>query len=128
MHDANRAQRPVRLLLVLSREVVVLVLSRLRGPVWLMASLLYGAGLRLLECAELRVKDVSFDRGELTVRDGKGGKDRVTMLPAALKGPLSEHGFQRAEVTDPGGSCFEERAVEIDDLSEREVSRQARRR
>ena len=54
-----------------------------------MASLMYGAGLRLLECAELRVKDINFDRGELTVRDGKGGKDRVTMLPAALKGPCS---------------------------------------
>lgn len=52
---------------------------------------MYGAGLRLLECAELRVKDLNFDRGELTVRDGKGGKDRVTMLPAALKGPLLDH-------------------------------------
>ena len=58
---------------------------------WLMASLMYGAGLRLLECAELRVKDVNFDRGEVTIRDGKGGKDRVTMLPAAMKGPLLEH-------------------------------------
>ena len=52
---------------------------------------MYGAGLRLLECAELRVKDISFDRGELTIRDGKGGKDRVTMLPAALQGPLLDH-------------------------------------
>jgi len=51
-----------------------------------MASLLYGAGLRLSECAELRVKDINFDRGEVTIRDGKGGKDRVTMLPVALKG------------------------------------------
>lgn len=56
-----------------------------------MASLMYGAGLRLLECAELRVKDLNFDRGELTVCDGKGGKDRVTMLPAALRQPLREH-------------------------------------
>jgi integrase len=63
------------------------LLSRLHGVVWLMASLMYGSGLRLLECAELRVKDIDFDRGELTVRDGKGGKDRRTMLPAALKGP-----------------------------------------
>jgi integron integrase len=52
---------------------------------------LYGAGLRLLECAELRVKDLTFDRSELTVRDGKGGKDRVTMLPAVLRGPLLDH-------------------------------------
>ncbi len=67
------------------------LLSRLRGPVWLMASLMYGAGLRLMECVELRIKDVNFDRGELTVRDGKGGKDRVTMLPVAMKGRLFDH-------------------------------------
>jgi integron integrase len=86
-----RAQRPARLPVVLSRAEVAAVLSRLRGTPWLMASLLYGGGLRLLECAELRVKDVNFDRGELTIRDGKGGKDRVTMLPAAVRKPLSEH-------------------------------------
>lgn len=91
MTDIVRAQRPVRLPVVLSREEVAALLSRLQGPVWLMASLRYGAGLRLMECAELRVKDVSFDRGELTIRDGTGGKDRVTMLPAALKGRLVEH-------------------------------------
>ena len=91
MNDIVRAQRPSRLPVVLSREEVALLLAHLRGVVWLMASLMYGAGLRLLECAELRVKDMNFDRGELTVRDGKGGKDRVTMVPAALKGPLREH-------------------------------------
>jgi len=69
-----RAQRPVRLPVVLSREEVSALLTQLSGPVWLMASLLYGAGLRLLECAELRVKDLNFDRGELTIRDGKGGQ------------------------------------------------------
>ena len=62
-----------------------------RGQVWLMASLMYGTGLRLLECVELRVKDINFDRGEVTIRNGKGGKDRVTMLPAAMKGPLLDH-------------------------------------
>jgi len=56
-----------------------------------MASLLYGAGLRLLECAELRIKDVHVDRGELTVGDGKGGKDPITMLPALLRAPLADH-------------------------------------
>jgi hypothetical protein len=56
-----------------------------------MASLMYGAGLRLLECTELRVKDLNFDRGELTIRDGKCGKDRVTMLPVALNVPLRDH-------------------------------------
>ncbi len=91
MQDIVRAQRPVRLPVVLSHEEVASLLGRLHGPVWLMASLMYGAGLRLLECAELRVKDIHFDRGEVTVRDGKGGKDRVTMLPAALKAPLSDH-------------------------------------
>ena len=91
MDDIVRAQRPARLPVVLSREEVAALLSRLRGPTSLMASLMYGAGLRLLECAELRVKDLNFDRGELTVRDGKGGKDRVTMLPGALREPLRDH-------------------------------------
>ena len=80
MNEIVRARRPARLPVVLSRDEVLSLLSRLRGPVWLMAWLMYGAGLRLLECAELRLKDISFDRGELTIRDGKGGKDRVTML------------------------------------------------
>ncbi len=86
-----RAQRPARLPVVLSRDEVASLLSRLHGPVRLMASLMYGSGLRLLECAELRVKDINFDRGELIIRDGKGGKDRVTMLPTALKTPLLDH-------------------------------------
>jgi integrase len=91
MNEIVRAQRPARLPVVLSHDEVSSLLSRLRGPVWLMASLMYGAGLRLLECVELRVKDLNFDRSELTVRDGKGGKDRVTMLPASMKGPLADH-------------------------------------
>jgi integron integrase len=91
MNEIVRAQRPARLPVVLSRDEVSSLLSRLRGPVWLMASLMYGAGLRLLECVELRVKDLNFDRGELTIRDGKGGKDRVTILPASMKGPLADH-------------------------------------
>jgi integron integrase len=82
---------PIVLPVVLSREEVAALLSRLHGPVWLLASLMYGAGLRLMESAELRIKDVNVDRGELTIRDGKGGKDRVTMLPAAMKGRLVEH-------------------------------------
>ena len=91
MNEIVRAQRPARLPVVMSRDEVSSLLSRLHGPVWLMASLMYGAGLRLLECVELRVKDLNFDRGELTIRDGKGGKDRVTMLPACLKRPLADH-------------------------------------
>jgi len=86
-----KAKRPVRLPVVLAREEVREVLGQMRGTPWLMASLMYGAGLRLLECARLRIKDVDFAMGEITVRDGKGRKDRVTMLPYALRAPLAEH-------------------------------------
>ncbi|MFA4948128.1 MAG: integron integrase [Candidatus Krumholzibacteriia bacterium] len=86
-----KAKRPVRLPVVLAREEVRAVLGQMRGTPWLMASLMYGAGLRLLECARLRIKDVDFAMGEITVRDGKGRKDRVTMLPYALRAPLAEH-------------------------------------
>ncbi|HET7291881.1 MAG TPA: integron integrase [Vicinamibacteria bacterium] len=86
-----RAKQPVRVPLVLSREEVAGVLAQLQGTILLMAALLYGSGLRLLECARLRVKDVDLDRGELTVRAGKGEKDRVTMLPAGLREPLRQH-------------------------------------
>lgn len=85
------AKRPVRLPLVLSREEVAAILSRLHKTPWVMVSLLYGAGLRLLECCRLRVKDVDFARNEITVRDGKGRKDRVTLLPTKLKEPLACH-------------------------------------
>lgn len=86
-----RAKRPDRVPLVLTRKEVESVLRELRGVPWLMASLMYGAGLRVLECARLRVKDIEFTRHELTVRDGKGRKDRVTMLPATLAAPLQRH-------------------------------------
>jgi integrase len=79
-----RAKRPSRLPLVLSRDEVLAILKRLQGTPRLMASLLYGTGLRLLECARLRVKDVDFARAEITVHDGKGRKDRVTVLPGSL--------------------------------------------
>jgi integron integrase len=80
-----------RLPVVLTRAEVRALLSRLTGTKWLMASLLYGAGLRLRECLRLRVKDIDFDRNLLIVREGKGDKDRVTMLPQGLKQPLREH-------------------------------------
>lgn len=86
-----RAKRPDRLPLVLSRHEVESVLRQLRGVPRLMASLMYGGGLRVLECVRLRVKDIDFERSEITVRDGKGRKDRVTMLPAALAEPLRHH-------------------------------------
>lgn len=91
LRDVVRAKAPQRLPVVLSRGEVASLLGYLHGTEWLMASLLYGCGLRLMECAELRVKDLHFDRGEVMVRDGKGGKDRVTMLPASLRAPLASH-------------------------------------
>jgi integron integrase len=85
------AKRPAHVPVVLSREEVAAVLSRLSGAGWLMIVLLYGAGLRLLECLQLRVKDVDFARGEVVVRRGKGGRDRRTVLPAAVRRPLAAH-------------------------------------
>jgi integron integrase len=84
------AKRPARLPVVLLREEVRALLERLTGVNWLIASLLYGSGLRLMECVRLRVKDIELAKHTVLVRDGKGQKDRVTMLPAALKGPLAE--------------------------------------
>ena len=86
-----RAKRPERLPVVLTREEVQRVLSNMKGVAHLVTSLLYGAGLRLSEALELRVKDIDFDRAEIRVRDGKGRKDRVTMLPVRLQAPLSKH-------------------------------------
>lgn len=83
-----RARTPGRLPVVLSRSEIRRVLAELEGEPWLVAMLLYGSGLRLQECLELRVKDIDFDRREVTVRRGKGEKDRVTMLPAAVREPL----------------------------------------
>jgi integron integrase len=84
------AKRPHVMPNVLSRAAVAQVLGAMNGTCWLMASLLYGAGLRLMECCTLRVKDVDLDRGEIRVRRGKGGRDRVTMVPASLVGPLRQ--------------------------------------
>ncbi len=84
----QRAKKPARLPTVLTRPEVSRLLSHLRGPSWLVASLLYGSGLRLLEALRLRIKDVDIGGRELMVRDGKGGKDRRTMLPSSLVSPL----------------------------------------
>ena len=86
-----RARTPERLPVVLNRVEVTAVLKQLSGAVKLMVVLLYGAGLRLRECLELRVKDVDVDRREILIRQGKGLKDRVTMLPSAAKAPLLTH-------------------------------------
>lgn len=86
-----RARKPVRLPVVLTRDEVKALLAQLAGEQWLMASLMYGAGLRLMECLRLRVQDIDFTRNEILVRDGKGAKDRITMLPESLKKPLADH-------------------------------------
>jgi integron integrase len=85
----TRATRPKRLPVVLSRVEVRTVLDQLHGDYWLVVSLLYGSGLRLLEALRLRIKDLDLQRQMLLVRDGKGAKDRVTILPASLLGVLS---------------------------------------
>jgi len=91
LDDLVRAQRPVRLPVVLSRDEVKLVLGCLHGTARLMASLMYGAGLRLLECAHLRVKDVDFGTGQIVVRAGKGDRDRAALLPTFVIDPLRRH-------------------------------------
>jgi integron integrase len=91
MENLERAKRPARLPIVLTEIEVHTVLAQLDGQLWLMASLLYGAGLRLMECVRMRVKDIDFEYRQITVRDGKGNKDRVTMLPEASLEPLKHH-------------------------------------
>lgn len=86
-----RARRPKRLPVVLTVDEVSRVMTHLAGDKWLIAMLLYGGGLRLLEALRLRVKDLDFERGEITVREGKGDKDRVTTLPRAVVKHLQEH-------------------------------------
>ena len=88
MDDVVRAKKPARLPVVLTRDEVDAIVARLDGVRWIMAMLLYGGGLRLLECMRLRVKDIDFERRSITVRDGKGGKDRVTVLPDRVIEPL----------------------------------------
>ncbi|CAN5205477.1 integron integrase [soil metagenome] len=91
------AKRPARLPTVFTREEARAVLGKLKGRQRLMAGLLYGSGLRLMECLRLRVKDVDFDQHQLVVRDGKGAKDRATTLPDSLAEPLRRH-LERVEL------------------------------
>ena len=86
-----RAKSPHRLPVVLTRTEVQQVLARLNGTAWLIASMLYGAGLRISECLQLRIKDLELPRRELLIRDAKGQKDRVTVLPDALLPHLHDH-------------------------------------
>ena len=94
--EAVRAKKPKRLPTVLTREEVRRVFAHLSGVHLLMAQLLYGSGLRLMECLRLRVKDVEFARHQIVVRDGKGHKDRITVLPEVIVEPLRRH-LQRVQ-------------------------------
>jgi integron integrase len=103
-----RARKPERLPVVLTPAEAQALLTRMQGAPKLMACLLYGSGLRLLECAQLRVKDVDFERREIRVRDGKGKKDRVVPLPALLVPALLQHlesvrAQHRSDVSAGGG-------------------------
>lgn len=91
LNEIEYAKRPARLPVVFSTEEARCILAHLQGTAWLMASLLYGSGLRLMECCTLRVKDIDFDYGQIIVRDGKGGKDRRTILPDSLVESLQNH-------------------------------------
>jgi integron integrase len=92
-----RAKKPARLPVVLSAAEVAAVLAQLDGVQWLIVSLLYGSGMRLLEALRLRIKDVDFEYRQLLIRDAKGAKDRVSVLPESLVQPLRAQ-VQRARV------------------------------
>lgn len=100
LDNVVRAKRPQRLPTVLSQDEARRLLAAMDGRPWLIASLLYGTGMRLMECLRLRVKDIDFARHEITVREGKGGKDRHTMLPRSLTEPLQRE-IERARVITP---------------------------
>jgi len=111
LDDVIRARRPERLPLILNVDEVKRILGELGGVPWLVASLLYGSGLRIGECLQLRVKDLDFCRCEIMVRDGKGQKDRVTMLPESLIGPLKVHlaqveALHRQDLADRAGEVI----------------------
>ena len=95
MDNVVRAKKPRRLPTVLTKREVGRIIDRLEGAYGLMARLLYGTGMRLMECCRLRVKDIDFERGEILIRDGKGAKDRITMLPAVLVPVLRDHLVRR---------------------------------
>jgi len=111
LDNVVRAKRPRRVPTVLSTDETHRLLAAMEGRPWLIASLLYGTGMRLMECLRLRVKDVDFERNEIVVREGKGGKDRRTMLPRSLVEPLQRE-IERARLLhqrDLADGCGETR-------------------
>jgi integrase len=119
--NIERAKRSKHLPVVFTRNEVQGVLARLNGTPHLIASLLYGSGLRLMEAVRLRVKDIDFERHELTIRQGKGATDRVTMLPTAAIVPLKEQ-LQRAWLLHQADLKVGLGAVELSLCAGQEVS------
>ena len=118
LDEVVRARRPERLPLIFNVDEVNRILGELRGVPWLVASLLYGSGMRIGECLQLRVKDLDFHRCEIVVRDGKGQKDRVTMLPETLIGPLKAHleevkALNRRDLADGAGEVILPGALQL---------------
>jgi integron integrase len=118
LEGVERARRPKRLPVVLTAAEVAAVLARLDGTPWLVASLLYGSGLRLLEGLRLRVKDVDLARRELRVRSGKGDRDRVTMVPDRLLDPLRVQlarvaALHASDLAEGHGAVFLPSALEV---------------
>lgn len=109
--EVVRAKKPARLPVVLAISEVQQILGHLDGDVGLVARLLYGGGLRLMEGVRLRGKDVDFSRNEIIIRDGKGQKDRVTVMPASLVAPLRQHiarvrQLHQLELADERGDVY----------------------
>lgn len=105
LKNVKNAKRPERVPVVLTKSEVDSILSALDGTFWMAGHMLYGAGLRIMECVRLRVKDIDFEMNQITVRDGKGKKDRRTVLPQVIKDSLMRH-LKRVK------------AIHINDLSE----------
>jgi integron integrase len=122
MNALGRPRATIRVPVVLSREEVARLLAALPSEHRLIASILYGAGLRLRECLALRVKDLDFDRGLIVVRDGKGGKDRVVMLPASLSDALRNQ-LVRARVLWSDDRAQDLAGVEVPEALERKYRR-----
>ena len=117
LDNVEQAQKPRRMPTVLDNDEVRALLGQLQGVHWLVASLLYGSGLRLMEVLRMRVKDIDLKRGEILVREGKGFKDRVTMLPKVVVEPLRGHLLQvkhlhEQDLASGGGEVFLPYALE----------------
>ena len=117
LDDVVRARQPRRLPTVLSRDEVTAILSHLQGTAQLVVLLLYGTGMRILECLRLRVQDLDFDIGHITIRNPKGGRDRVTMLPDSTRERLGEHlintrALHNQDLRDGFGSVYLPHALE----------------